>query len=178
MKPTYILILFVVSFTFSCVNNTHVQDKTSNPGNQTPGKPTGNFAGIPEETRDYYSWLKINATPIPPAANAPHTPSNGNKNIFVNQAREILVKSGQQVFPYPDKSIIVKEALNKEKNYVELIAIMKKIAGKDPQHNDWEFTEYTRNSPNDAFRLSAKDGICWSCHVGAKETDYVFEKLK
>src|SRR5687767_110580 len=124
MKSIYFLIIFAIGFTFSCVSSTPVQDKTSNPDKEIPVKPTGNFAGLPEDARNYSSWLKINATPIPPASNAPHTPSNGNKNVFVNQSREILVKSGQQVFPYPDKTIVVKEALHKDKNFVEVIAIM------------------------------------------------------
>lgn len=175
MKFIY-LITFSIFILSSCTNSVA---KVETPANNKPiNEIKENLSGLPEEIKDYKNWLKMNKNPIPPDTSAPHTPSNGIKNVFVNQTKVILLKSEQQLFPYPDKTIIVKEALNKDKNYVELIAIMKKIKGKDSEHNDWEFTEYNRSSADEDFKLAFKDGICWNCHSGAKEKDYSFTTIE
>jgi hypothetical protein len=46
--------------------------------------------------------------------------------------------------------------------------------GFDPEHNEWEFVEYTRETANARFALTASGTVCWSCHVGTVETDYVW----
>ena len=69
-------------------------------------KDSNNFQGLPDDVIAYKSWLKMNKNPIPPDTSAPHTPSNGNKNVFINQEKDILLKSDQQLFPYPDKTLI------------------------------------------------------------------------
>jgi hypothetical protein len=51
---------------------------------------------------------------------------------------------------------------------------MRKERGADPAHNDWLFVEYTRDSRKEAFAEVASGAVCYGCHVGAEETDYVF----
>ena len=34
--------------------------------------------------------------------------------------------------------------------------------------------EYTRESGGEPFSEVASDAVCWSCHMGAEKTDYVF----
>jgi hypothetical protein len=131
--------------------------------------------GLPNDVAGYEKWLKLNAKPIPPRAADPH---NGDKNIYVNQARATIAPGGQQKFPYPEGSIVVKEATRPGKDFIGLIAIMRKIKGTDPAHNDWMFVEYVRDGKDDAFREIAKGAICWGCHIGAKDTDYVFTLLE
>ena len=138
-------------------------------------EPVVAFPGLPNDVAGYTQWLKLNAEPIPPAPGG--DPHNGTKNVHVNQTRDTIAPNGTQQFPYPDGSIVVKEASRPGKDYVGLIAIMRKKAGADPDHNDWQFIEYVRNAPDAEFRVIAQDGICWGCHAGAKDIDYVFTEL-
>ena len=131
--------------------------------------------GLPDDVAGYTRWLKLNADPIPPAPGG--DPHNGTKNVYVNKTREDIAPNGEQQFPYPDGSIVVKEAYRPDKDYVGLIAIMRKKAGIDPDHNDWEFIEYVRGAPDAEFRVIAKDGVCWGCHARVEDIDYVFTEL-
>jgi hypothetical protein len=51
---------------------------------------------------------------------------------------------------------------------------MRKRSGSDATNGNWRWIEYARASPNAPFREIARDAVCWSCHVGAKKTDWVF----
>ena len=140
-----------------------------------PEEPVVALPGLPEDVAGYTQWLKLNAEPIPPAPGG--DPHNGTKNVYVNKTREDIAPNGEQQFPYPDGSIVVKEANRPGKDYVGLIAIMRKKAGVDPDHNDWEFIEYVRNAADAEFRVIAEDGVCWGCHARVEDIDYVFTKL-
>ena len=131
--------------------------------------------GLPEYVAGYEAWLKLNSEPIPPVAGG--DPHNGTKNVYVNKDRETIAPDGEQKFPYPDGSIVVKEATRPGKDYIGLIAIMRKVEGSDPAHNDWEFIEYTRSEQQDDFTELAKGRICWGCHARVKNKDYVFTEL-
>ena len=131
--------------------------------------------GLPEDVAGYTQWLKLNAEPIPPVPGG--DPHNGTKNVYVNKTRADIAPNGEQVFPYPDGSIVVKDAIRPGKDYIGLIAIMRKKAGVNPNHNDWEFIEYVRNAPDAEFSVIAKDGVCWGCHARVEDIDYVFTEL-
>jgi hypothetical protein len=51
---------------------------------------------------------------------------------------------------------------------------MRKERGADPEHNDWIWVEYTRESEDAPFAESAGGAVCWGCHIGAAETDYIW----
>ena len=140
-----------------------------------PEETVVGLPGLPDDVAGYTQWLKLNAEPIPPVPGG--DPHNGTKNVYVNKTREDIAPNGEQQFPYPDGSIVVKEANRPGKDYVGLIAIMRKKAGVDPDHNDWAFIEYVRNAPDAEFRVIAKDGVCWGCHVRVEDIDYVFTEL-
>ena len=141
-----------------------------------PEEPVVALPGLPDDVAGYTQWLKLNAAPIPPVPGG--DPHNGTKNVYVNKTRENIAPNGEQQFPYPDGSIVVKEANRPGKDYVGLIAIMRKKAGVDPDHNDWEFIEYVRNAPDAEFSVIAKDGVCWGCHARVEDIDYVFTELQ
>ena len=141
-----------------------------------PEEPVTALPGLPADVAGYTQWLKLNAEPIPPAPGG--DPHNGTKNVYVNKTREDIAPNGEQQFPYPDGSIVIKEAYRPGKDYVGLIAIMRKKAGVDPDHNDWEFTEYLRDAPDAAFNLKFQGGICWGCHARVEDIDYVFTELE
>ena len=132
--------------------------------------------GLPADVAGYTQWLKLNAEPIPPVPGG--DPHNGTKNVYVNKTVDDIAPNGEQQFPYPDGSIVVKEAFRPGKDFVGLIAIMRKKAGVDPDHNDWEFIEYVRNAPDADFTVIAKDGVCWGCHARVEDIDYVFTELQ
>ena len=153
------------------VQQTELEDDTE----QGTSNPAVALPGLPDYTAGYDKWLKLNAEPIPPVPGG--DPHNGTKNVFVNQERDTIAPDGEQTFPYPDGSIVVKEATRPNKDFIGLIAIMRKNAGSNPEHNDWEFIEYTRNSPDDDFSVLAEGRICWVCHVRVEDIDYVFTEL-
>lgn len=142
---------------------------------QQPEETIVALPGLPDYVAGYEKWLKLNAEPIPPAPGG--DPHNGTKNVYVNQDREGIAPEDVQTFPYPDGSIVVKEATRPNKDYIGLIAIMRKVAGSDPDHNDWEFIEYTRNALDEDFTVLARDRVCWGCHVKVEDMDYVFTVL-
>ena len=132
--------------------------------------------GLPGDVAGYTQWLKLNAEPIPPVPGG--DPHNGTKNVYVNQTRETIAPNGEQQFPYPDGSIVVKDATRPGKDFIGLIAIMRKKAGIDPDHNDWEFIEYVRNASDAEFKVIAEGRVCWGCHTQAEDIDYVFTELE
>jgi hypothetical protein len=120
--------------------------------------------GAPGFIAGYKDWTKLNDRPIGPRDSDPHL---GTKNVYVSETPQA---SGR----FPDGTIVVKEASRPGKDFIGLLATMRKQKGADPEHNDWVFVEYTREGANEAFSELARGTVCWSCHVGAAESDYVF----
>lgn len=120
--------------------------------------------GVPGFVAGYRDWVKLNDAPIPPRDSDPH---NGTKDVFASKER---LANGR----FPVGTIVVKEAARPGADFIGLIAIMRKQRGADPEHNDWVFVEYTREAANAAFGEQAAGAVCWSCHVGARDLDYVF----
>jgi hypothetical protein len=130
--------------------------------------------GIPKYAQGFQSWTRVNAKPIAPRSADPHY---GVKNVYVNRTKARLAPTGKQRFPYPNGSIVVKAAKKPGERFVSLVAVMRKIKGRDPAHGDWVYVEWTRDRANERFRLQARDAVCWGCHAGAQKTDWVFTTL-
>jgi hypothetical protein len=120
--------------------------------------------GVPGFVAGYRGWIKLNAEPIPPRDSDPH---NGTKNVFASRR---VGGNGR----FPNGTVVVKEATRPGADFIGLIAIMRKQRGADPAHNDWVFVEYTREAANPRFGLQAEGAVCYGCHVGAADRDYVF----
>ena len=120
--------------------------------------------GAPGFVAGYRTWVKLNDAPIPPRASDPH---NGTKNVYASQERRA---NGR----FPAGTIVVKDATRPGKDFIGLIAIMRKQPGADPDHRNWVFVEYTRDARNERFQEIASGTVCWSCHIGALDNDYVF----
>ena len=146
------------------------------PQPQPEPEPPAALPGLPDDIAGYEGWLKLNAQPIPPAPGG--DPHNGTKNVYVNQTREVIAPNGQQQFPYPDGTIVVKEATRPGKDFIGLVAVMWKEAGSNPDAGDWRFGEFLRNAPDAEFRLAFEGGICIGCHSGVAATDFVFVPLE
>lgn len=120
--------------------------------------------GVPGYVAGYRTWTRLNDAPIPPRSSDPH---NGTKNVFVSRERRA---SGR----FPDGTIVVKEATRPGADFIGLIAVMRKERGADPAHGDWVFVEYTRDAARERFQEIASGAVCWTCHAGALDSDYVF----
>jgi hypothetical protein len=120
--------------------------------------------GAPRYVAGYRGWVKLNDRPIPPRDADPHL---GTKNVYASAERR---PNGR--FPYG--TIVVKDATRPGKEFIGLIAIMRKERGADPAHNDWVFVEYAREARSERFGEIASGAVCWSCHMGAVQSDYVF----
>ena len=120
--------------------------------------------GAPKFIAGYRDWPKLNDQPIGPRDSDPHL---GTQNVY---ASEVQRSNGR----FPNGTVVVKEASRPGKDFIGLLAVMRKQKGADPEHNDWVFVEYTREGANEPFSELARGVVCWSCHVGAAESDYVF----
>jgi hypothetical protein len=131
----------------------------SKPPKMKAAKP---LSGLPAWTAGYRGWTRI-AAALPPRDSDPHL---GTKNVFVSKPARDGV--------FPVGAIVVKEGFRPGKDFVGLIATMRKIEGADPEHGDWVWVEWARDAPNAAFSELARDSVCWSCHVSAVDKDWVF----
>jgi hypothetical protein len=121
--------------------------------------------GLPKHTAGYATWTKLNRKPIPPRSSDPH---EGTKNVYTNKA----AGKGR----YPAGTVIVKEAVRPGTKFVGLIAVMRKLPGSNPRHNDWQMIEYVRGTKSARFQELARGDVCYACHVGARKNDYVFTR--
>lgn len=171
------MLIFGTMFS-ACLEEQQVTEQiqeTTDEMEQTPEEPAVALPGLPEYVAGYESWLKLNSVPIPPVPGV--DPHDGTKNVYVNKDRETIAPNGQQQFPYPDGSIVVKEATRPGRDFIGLIAIMRKVAGENPDHNNWEFIEYARGAQDAEFTVLASGRICWGCHSRVENLDYVFTEL-
>jgi hypothetical protein len=147
---------------------------TTAPPTTTEAAPPQAAAGLPAYTAGYEDWLRLNAQPIPPSPNAPH--GDGDKNVYVSATRAEITSGGDQQYPYPDGTVVLKTA-GVGSDPAGIIAVMRKIEGSDPAHGDWDFIEWSRSSEGSAYTLLAEDQVCWSCHMVAEQTDWVYTTL-
>lgn len=125
----------------------------------TTSRPTGLPALA--EVEGYKQWLKMNLAPI-------EGRTHGLTDIYINQERQTIAPTGELELPFPDGTVIVKEQVEGS-----LVAIMRKVAGIDPEHGDWQWIEYRTDG-----RVAGQDAQCWSCHTQAKGSDWVFTTLE
>jgi len=119
--------------------------------------------GLANWTAGYREWMKLNAGPIPPRDADPHL---GTKNVYASKEKRRDL--------YPAGTVIVKEARRPGADFVGLVAGMRKVPGSNPEHNDWIFVEWTRESRDAPFTELARGAVCESCHSGVAPQDYVF----
>jgi hypothetical protein len=130
--------------------------------------------GLPPITAGYEDFTRLNAQPIPPSPAAPH---GDTKNVYVNQPRERIAPGGTPRYPYPDGTVVVKSGSGGGDD-ARIVAVMRKVAGLDPAHGDWEYIEYSRPDPSSPYTVLARDAVCWGCHAGATDTDWVYTTLQ
>ncbi|MBA2297220.1 MAG: cytochrome P460 family protein [Actinobacteria bacterium] len=119
--------------------------------------------GIPTYVDGYAKWPKLNAKPIR-GGSAAH---QGTKNVYVSKR-----KTGAR---YPLGAIVVKTASPPGKQWLSLVATMRKIRGS--ANGGWRWEEFTRSSQTARFtKIGFPESGCAACHAQAKSNDYVFTR--
>ena len=70
----------------------------------------------------------------------------------------------------PDKAIIVKENYMPDST-LAAITTMYKVAGYDPEHNDWF---WAKHDPNGGIQVEGRGPGCIACHGGKSANDYIW----
>ncbi|MBA2332274.1 MAG: cytochrome P460 family protein [Actinobacteria bacterium] len=119
--------------------------------------------GIPAYVNGYAKWPKLNAKPIRGGSPA----HQGTKQVYASKR-----KTGAN---YPLGAIIVKTATPPGKQWLSLIATMRKIRGTT--NGGWRWEEFTRSSPTARFtKIAFPESGCAACHMQAKANDDVFTR--
>jgi Cytochrome P460 len=119
--------------------------------------------GIPAYVNGYAKWPKLNAKPIRGGSGA----HQGIKNVYASKR-----KTGAR---YPLGAIVVKTATPAGKQWLSLVATMRKVRGN--VNGGWRWEEFTRSSPTARFtKVGFPESGCAACHMQAKSNDYVFTR--
>ncbi len=80
----------------------------------------------------------------------------------------------------PDGAIIVKENYMPDST-LAAITVMYKVAGYNPEHNDWFFTKHKPtgelNTMPNGMAMEGRLPGCQSCHLVKKDNDYLYTGL-
>ena len=129
----------------------------------------------------YKNWYKATAEPNTGDPTGflgnRHEGLNAYRDIYVNSVGE-SVNRGQQEFPYPEGTVIVKESFNNLDAYEaqrnpELTIMVKLAQNTSPQTADWEYIVGAEGSRRGSGE-SGQAVFCHSCHSFAAETDFSF----
>ena len=119
--------------------------------------------GIPSYVDGYAKWPKLNAKPIRGGSPA----HQGTKQVYASKR-----KTGTN---YPLGTIVVKTATPPGKQWLSLVATMRKIRGTT--NGGWRWEEFTRSSPTARFtKIAFPESGCAACHMQAKSNDDVFTR--
>ncbi len=130
-------------------------------GAAAPARET--VRGLPAYVDGYAKWPKLNRVPIRGGSSA----HQGTKNVYASKRRR-----GAR---FPVGTIVVKTATPPGKNWLSLVATMRRI--KATSNGGWRWEEFTRSSSTARFtKIAFPESSCAACHAQAKATDYVFTR--
>jgi len=147
----------------------------------TPENPAG-----PEDWKDYKSWYKVTKEPNTgdPTGflDKKHKGTEAMRDVFINDKGK-PTNIGEAEFPYPEGTILVKEAYKNQKAYMdqkkpELTIMVKMAAGSSPSTNDWMFYMGGDGKLSGTGMESKWGNFCGSCHINAIATDFNFMNHK
>ena len=136
-----------------------------------------------QEFSGYTSWTKVNAEPITTDSTGSlglaHEGTKGIREVYVNNLGKD-VSTGAADYPYPEGSVIVKEAFKADssgaKGALSSITVMvKREMGYDAENGDWE---YVNVRPDLRVRAQGRIGMCINCHGAAVLDDFVFTNAR
>jgi hypothetical protein len=125
--------------------------------------------GLPADVDGYADrCVRLNKLPI---AEVPDDPHLGVKNVYVCNlaATDLLNGDGSTLLPYPEGTLIVKEARRANQDFVWQVATARKVGGS------WGWDEYQRNFADQDFgRLPVSESVCIDCHRRVEVADWMF----
>jgi len=136
----------------------------------------------PEDWADYKSWFKITKEPNTgdPTGflDKKHRGEGAYRDVYVNSVGESLMR-GNGSFPYPEGTVIVKEAFKDKKSYdaqkkPELTIMVKQATGTAADTNDWMFVMGASGKAKGTGMDSKWGKFCGSCHINAMVKDFTF----
>lgn len=159
-------------------------EMTTKSGEEEANKTTSAIG--PEDWANYKSWYKVTAdepnTGDPTGfLDAKHKGLKAYRDIFINSVGEATNK-GESDFPYPEGTILVKEAFKDKAAWEaqkkpELTIMIKMASGASPETGDWEFV-MGGDGKKRGSGTSKWGTFCGSCHINAAATDYNFMNSK
>ncbi len=135
----------------------------------------------PDDWAQYKNWHQV--TPQPTTGDPTgfldkkHRSLKAYRVIYINVIGEATNK-GEQAFPYPEGTIIVKEAFRNKSNWerqrgAQLTIMVKLAAGTSPGTGDWEYINGAKGKKRGIEEMKWGQ-FCRDCHVFAYSTDYTF----
>ncbi len=134
------------------------------------------------EWDDYKSWYKATKEPNTgdPTGflDSKHRGEQAYRDVFVNSIAESVMK-GESAFPFPEGSIIVKEAFDDKEDYdaqkgPELTIMVKLADGVAPDTNNWLFIMGASGTVSGTGMDSKWGKFCGNCHINAMSKDFSF----
>ncbi|MDA3939206.1 MAG: cytochrome P460 family protein [Spirochaetia bacterium] len=130
------------------------------------------------EFSSYASWTKVNGETITGDITgflgAAHERSKGFREIYVNDIGQ-PVEFGNQAYPFPEGSIIVKESFENNKgskgDLSNLTIMVKRESAYSSDYGDWE---YIMTKPDGTISRQGQLSMCIKCHAKSDYKDYTF----
>lgn len=153
------------------------------PAPKTSGPVASDLAGLDAADAaliaGYLGWTELTEPPIAELQGL-GSAHGGDKRVWASPQRDALLEGGRQRFPYPDDTVIVKEA--QRGGVVTLIALMEKTGAGGTATGGWRYAEYTRTSADSPYaKVGLSQSGCAGCHENAntrQQTDWVFWALR
>ncbi len=143
-------------------------DGSMTTGSTTDDAPTAaKLFTMITETDPFEDWAQFPGLGGTIESAPPHGPL---ARVFINASIESALEafSGR----LPDGSIIVKESSGENpSDKADSLAIMWKVAGFDPDNNDWFWANIT---PEGDVTAEGRIASCAACHGGARDNDFIF----
>ena len=120
---------------------------------------------LPDDIADYRErCVKMNSNPLPRTEDDPH---EGTKDVFACDVPREMLEANER--PFPDGTVIVKEATREDSDFPWLVATGRRIDGV------WQWNEYTRNFESEDFvEILGPESTCIDCHEIVESVDWIY----
>jgi hypothetical protein len=128
--------------------------------------------GVSDDVDGYFSWTRLN-----PQRNFIESAHPAPKDVYVNDTG--VQHALDRAFPFAEGTVLVKEVMDDDGLQVAMLPSMRKVAGFDPDGNDWQYAMFERQDDG-SFAGEWVDvgtdmhAMCSSCHANASDNDYAF----
>jgi len=161
-KITFLSLLFFCSAVFwNCQNKNEDTPSPSNPMN--PNNPASEFVAQDADFAGFKNWTKY-AELASAMSDDGRAHGNSSRIMWVKQANAVRGANGQ----YPVGTIFVKEVQN-----YGIVGMVKRGGTFNAEHQNWEWFYLSLDGKIQSRNAS---NLCNSCHLKAKNLDYVFSK--